>query len=93
MAIIKKYGDIKVIIDSLTFGYMFDVENGVVEETELGLVLDGTNLTQETLRKLTRIDVSEIIDIITKQTYPELFDKDGNRIISDDEIINDKKKV
>lgn len=93
MAIIKKYGDVKVIIDSLTFGYMFDVENGVVEETELGLVLDGTNLTQETLRKLTRIDVSEIIDIITKQTYPELFDKDGNRIISDDEIINDKKKV
>lgn len=95
MAIIKNYGNVKVVIDSLTFGYLLDIESNKVEETELGLILDATDLTEGVLRKLTRTNVTEIVELITQQTYPELFDENGNRIVSDDDIIEseDKKKA
>lgn len=95
MAIIKNYGNVKVVIDSLTFGYLLDIESNKVEETELGLILDATDLTEGVLRKLTRTNVTEIVELITQQTYPELFDENGNRIVSDNDIIEseDKKKA
>ncbi len=94
MAVIKKFGKVKVVIQSLTFGYLYDIENDIIVESPLGLMLDATNLSEDDIRTLTRIETSEIVDLITKETYPELYDEDGKQIEQDpSEFDDDKKKV
>ena len=94
MAVVKKFGKLKVVIQSLTFGYLYDIENDIIVESPLGLMLDATNLSEDDIRTLTRIETSEIVDLITKETYPELYDEDGKQIEQDlSEFNDDKKKV
>jgi len=83
-----------VVCQSLTFGYLYDVENDIVKESVLASVMDGTNLTEDEIRGLLNTDVQRLWDAIKRETYPELFDSDGNEIeLSDIDVENSKKKV
>lgn len=93
-SIYKTDAKTKVICQSLTFGYMYDIEQGIVEENIMGAVLDGTDLTLEKLRALTRVQVNEIWEVVKKETYPELYNEDGSMREMDDVLgEDDKKKV
>ena len=83
--------DKKIVIDSLTFGYLEDVENNIIEDGYGSSIMDSTGLTSEEVRNLTRVEVQEIFDIVKRETYPELFNADGTEK-SDIESDLDKKK-
>ncbi len=82
-----------LICQALTFGYLYDVENGVIEDDNLSLaIMDSTGIDLEVFRGLRRNEIVEIWEVIKKETYPELYDADGNEIdLPDDD--SDKKKV
>ena len=82
-----------VICQSLTFGYLYDIEQGIIEDDMMGALQDGCDLDLDGVRALTRIQVTEIWEIIKKETYPELYDVDGNPLDLDDEPSEDKKKA
>jgi len=84
----------EIVCQSLTFGYLYDVENDIVKESVLASVMDGTGLTENDIRALLNTDVQRLWDAIKKETYPELFDSDGNEIeLSDIDEETSKKKV
>lgn len=93
MAKILNFGDTKVICQALTFGYMYDIETGVVEDTVLGAVMDGADLTEEDVRKLRRNEIDAVWEAIKKETYPELYDENGDEIDIADNDGSTKKKV
>ena len=83
-----------VTCQSLTFGYMYDVEQGVVEESIMSAVLDGTDLDEKGIRSLTRVQVNEIWEIVKQLTYPELYNEDGSPKEFDlEDEVDDKKKA
>ena len=84
--------DKKIVIDSLTFGYLEDVENNVIEDGYSSSIMDSTGLTDEEVRKLTRVEVQEIFEIIKRETYPELFNVDGTEKDARNKSQDDKKK-
>lgn len=86
-------GKDSVTCQSLTFGYLYDIEEGVIKETILGAIIDGSNLDEDGVRALTRVQANEIWEIIKKETYPELYDEDGNELTVDIEPEEDKKKA
>ena len=86
----------KILVQSLTFGYLEDVEAGIVDDKLASIaVLDATDLTNESLRALTRVEVNKIFEIIQRETYPELFNEDGTEKegIFDASPDDDKKKA
>lgn len=90
----KDHNGNKIVVQSLTFGYLEDVENGIIEESMGDAILDATNLTTDQLRALTRIEANEIFEIIKRETYPELYNEDGTEKDFDEESVeSDKKKV
>ena len=92
--IIKVDGREDVICQALTFGYMYDLETGVKEENTLDAIMDGADLSEDDVRSLRRPDVGKIFGAIKKETYPELYDENGDeKEIEDDDEDDDKKKV
>ncbi len=92
-AIFKDRNNNKITIQSLTFGYLEDVEDGVIEESLASAVLDATTLSMDDLRSLTRLEVNEIFEIVKRETYPELYNEDGTPKEIGDEPEEDKKKA
>jgi len=80
-----------IICMALTFGYLLDIENDLVDESKIGIVLDGTNLNEAEIRSLRVPEVNKIIDAIKKETYPELYNEDGT--MKELDSSDDKKKV
>jgi len=76
----------------LTFGYMLDIEDEIIDETKLGVLMDGTNLNEAEIRELKLPETNLLIDAIKKETYPELYNEDGTLKLDVDED-DDKKKV
>jgi hypothetical protein len=84
----------KILCKSLTFGYMYDVENGFIQEDILTAVEDATDLTTDEIRALTRVDVLSLWEEIKRQTYPEIYNEDGTLIeMEATDEVEDKKKV
>lgn len=92
MAKILTFGETKIICQALTFGYLYDIETGVIEDTILGAVMNGADILEEDVRKLRRNEVDAVWDAIKKETYPELYDAEGNEIDVDDTDTNPTKK-
>jgi len=67
-----------VKVYDLTIGYMSDIQRGIVDDTELNAVLNGTDLTEETIRDYRASDIAILSDAIMRLTYPEAYDEDGN---------------
>jgi len=85
-----------IICQSLTFGYLYDIEVGVVTDDNLSLaIMDSTGMDMDMFRSLRRTEIPIIWEIIKRETYPEIYDEDGNEIPDDedDEQVDDKKKV
>jgi hypothetical protein len=84
-----------VTCHSLTFGYIYDVEQGVIEENVLSAILNATALSEEEIRDLPYNDTLELWNAIKRETYPQLFDEDGNELVidSEEDSEEDKKKV
>lgn len=84
----------KITCQALTFGYIYDIEQNIIQEDMLSSVKDGTGLSDEEIRAMLSTDVRAIWDIIKRETYPQLFNEDGSEKeieITDDE--DDKKKL
>ena len=84
----------KITCQALTFGYMYDIEQDIIQEDMLSSVKDGTGLSDDEIRAMLSTDVRAIWDIIKRETYPQLFNEDGSEKeieITDDE--DDKKKL
>jgi len=81
-----------VICQALTFGYLLDIENDIVEESKIGIILDGTDLNEAEIRNLRVPEVNKIVDAIKRETYPELYNEDGT-LKEFEASNNDKKKV
>lgn len=77
---------------ALTFGYMLDVDDEVIEETKLGILMDATDLNEAELRELKLPETNLLVDAIKKETYPELYDEDGNLKKFDTNDEEDSKK-
>lgn len=88
-------GKDNVLCQSLTFGYLYDVEQGLIPDNDmLGAVVDGTNLDKEGVRALSRVQVNEIWELVKRETYPELYEEDGSeKDLSNISESNDKKKA
>jgi hypothetical protein len=83
----------EIVCQDLTYGYLVQVQEGVIAETKHGVVMNGANLSEDEVFDLRNSDVNAIYDIITRLTYPDLFDEDGNLISQDAEEPEDKKKA
>lgn len=86
----------EVLCYDLTFGYMSDVSDGAVVETTNGVIVNGTDLTEEDLRDFRVSELDVIYKTIIKLTYPQLHDEDGNLKSIDEDVddtIDDKKKL
>ena len=82
-----------LVCQALTFGYLYDMEAGLIEDVNLSLaIMDSTGIDMEAFRALRRNEIPEIWEIIKKETYPELYDANGKEIELPDED-NNKKKV
>ena len=81
----------EVIVQPLTFGYIDDVENGIIEDNIITAIMDATGLDSDTVRAIRRPDAVAIFEIIKKETYPELYDEDGNEKELTSEETNKKK--
>jgi len=84
--------DDPIICQALTFGYLLDIENELVEESKIGIILDGTDLNEAEIRSLRVPEVTKLINAIKKETYPELYNDDGTMKEFNDSL-DDKKKV
>ncbi len=82
-----------IICYPLTFGYLLDIENEVIEESKLGIIKDATNLKEDEIRKLKVPETTLIIETIKKETYPELYNEDGSFKLVDEDEDKGKKKV
>jgi len=89
-----KSTDKEILCYPLTFGFMLDIEDGIIVETKLNIVENGTDLTIEDIREMRVPDVTLLWIEIQKETYPELYDDKGELIPFDDvNESDDKKKV
>ena len=95
MATKVKINNKDIVCLPLTFGYMLDIEDGIVEESKFGIIENGTTLTLEEIRELRVPEANILWEAIKKETYPELFNTDGSmKEFSDDtNDFDDKKKV
>ena len=82
-----------IIVQAMTFGYLSDVEEGVVEENMGSSILDATGIGIDELRALRRDQINELWVIVKKETYPELYNEDGTEKEYDLDETVDKKKV
>ena len=82
----------EVLCYPLTFGYMLDIEDEVIEETKLGIVENGTDLTIDEIKNLRVPDVTLLWKTIQQETYPELYNDKGELIPFDDINESDDKK-
>jgi hypothetical protein len=78
---------------SMTFGYLYDVEQGLLDDNLLEAVANGTDMSEDDIRALTRVEVNEIWEIVKKETYPELYNEDGTEKDIEDDLVEDKKKA
>jgi len=74
---IVKLSDREVKCYDLTYGYMVGVESGSITETMLGVVEDGTDLSEDEVLSLRRSEVQEVYNTILQLTYPNLYNEDG----------------
>ncbi len=82
-----------LVCQALTFGYLYDIEQGVITDDNLSLaIMDSTCIDMDGFRALRRNEIPEIWEVIKKETYPELYDDDGKEIDLPEED-DDKKKV
>ena len=84
-----------ILVQALTFGYMSDIEDNIIEEDIGEAIIDSTGISIDELRKLRRNQIQELWTLVKKETYPELFDEDGVERTGDyaDGDTSDKKKV
>lgn len=88
-------GEVKVF--ELTLGFIQDLENGVVEDNEINVIKNATELDDEGIRNLRRSEAGEIFETVMRLTYPDAYDEEGNIKVrpesDEDDIEDDKKKV
>jgi len=84
----------KITCQALTFGYMYDIEQGLIQEDMLSSVKNGTGLDDDAIRGMLSTDVRAIWDIIKRETYPQLFNEDGSEkdFDGDADDVDSKKK-
>ena len=73
-----------IMCHSLTLGYLYDVEKGVIKDDMMLAIMDGTNLSDEEVRSLRTTDAVGILDAIKSETYPNSD--------NDTDDVSDKKK-
>lgn len=79
--------DKEIVCQSLTFGYIYDVDKGLIAEDKLDIVENGSNLSFDEIKTLLKTQVDELYVAIRTETYPESDN------VEDDEEDKDKKKL
>ena len=83
----------EVLCMDMTYGYILGLENGTIEETQIGVVLDGTDLAVDEIMRLRKHEVLSLYNTVVKLTYPHMYNEDGTiKDIPPDEQ-ETKKKV
>ena len=80
----------------LEYGFLMDVESGKIPNTKHEAIVNATDLTLEDVKRLRVSAVDKLYGVISRLTYPDLYDENGDLktdlpdIPEDDD---DKKKV
>ena len=93
---IVKIGKNSYTCFDLEYGYLVDVDSGATPNTKDGAIANSTGMSEDEIRKLRISTVNKLYEVISRLTYPDLYDEDGN-LKSDlpeiDEDGDSKKKV
>ncbi len=89
-----KFDDKEILCCDLTYGYIVGVQNGSIEETELTVISNGTNLCEDDILALRSHQVKSLYSTILMLTYPDAYNKDGSlKDDNNDDTSDDKKKA
>lgn len=82
-----------VKVYDLTLGFIAGIEDGTVVDNPQSIVLDGSDLTEETILKYRGSDIDVLSKEIMMLTYPAAFDENGELYELPDDPDTDKKKI
>jgi len=90
-----KIGKKTYICYDMTYGFLLDVESGLISSTKSAIIANATDLTEDEVRELRIGTVDKIYAVISRLTYPHLYDEDGKlkEELPDVDDTVDKKKL
>lgn len=79
----------------LTYGFLLGIENGTVENTKHAVIENGTDMDHDEVMNLRMNVIDKLYAVISRLTYPTLYDEDGNlkETLPPEEGSENKKKV
>jgi len=85
----------EIICQDMTYGFLMAIQEGTIVESRHSVIENGTDLSYDDIMELRNSEVDDLYKIVTRLTYPDLFDKDGNQINFDaeEDESDSKKKV
>lgn len=83
-----------ILCMDLTYGFILNIRDNVIEDSKENVIVNGTELDLEDVLKLRTHKIEKLYATIMQLTYPHLYNEDGTlKDLSEDDADDGKKKV